>query len=66
MKTGNGNVVEELLPLVLTVPEAGKALRIGKNSAYELVRCGKLRCIRVGRAIKIPRSAIYDFLNAAN
>lgn len=52
------------LPLVLTVAEAGEALRIGRTAAYEIVRCGKLQSIRVGRTIRVPRDAITEFLRA--
>lgn len=52
------------LPLVLTVAEAGEALRIGRTAAYSIVRCGKLRSIRVGRTIRVPRDAIAEFLRA--
>ena len=31
----------EDLPLTLTVEEAGQILRVGRNTAYDLVRCGK-------------------------
>lgn len=50
------------LPLALTVPEAANALRIGRNTAYQLVRCGKLQCIKVGRQLRIPKAAIQDYL----
>lgn len=52
------------LPLVLTVAEAGEALRIGRTAAYEIVRCGKLRSVRVGKTIRVPRDAIFDFLKS--
>lgn len=52
----------EQLPLALTVAEAAEALRIGRCAAYDLVRCGKLRCIHIGRRIRIPRDAIQEFL----
>lgn len=52
------------LPLVLTVAEAGEALRIGRTAAYEIVRCGKLRSGRVGKTIRVPRDAIFDFLKS--
>ena len=52
------------LPLVLTVAEAGEALRIGRTAAYSIVRCGKLRSVRVGRTIRVPRDAIAEFLRA--
>lgn len=52
------------LPLVLTVAEAGEALRIGRTAAYEIVRSGKLRSVRVGKTIRVPRDAIFDFLKS--
>ena len=56
--------VEEDLPLTLTVVEAASVLRIGRTSAYKLIRCGRLRCIRCGKVIRIPREAIFEFLNS--
>lgn len=50
------------LPLVLSVIETSKVLGIGKNSAYELVRSGKIRSVRVGHQIRIPKDALIDFL----
>lgn len=55
----------EALPLVLTVPEAAKQLRVGIGRCYELTRCGRLRNIRVGKRILIPRAAIFEFLGVA-
>lgn len=52
------------LPLTLTVVEAATALRIGRSSAYNLVRSGRLRSIRCGKVIRIPREAIFEFLNS--
>ena len=51
------------LPLTLTVEEAGQILRVGRNTAYELVRCGKLPSVRVGKQIRIPRQALLDYLS---
>lgn len=50
------------LPLVLTVPEAAEALRIGRNTAYNLVRCKKLRSIRVGKQLRVPKAALLEYL----
>ena len=47
----------------LTVEEAGQILRVGRNTAYELVRCGKLPSVRVGKQIRIPRQALLDYLS---
>lgn len=50
------------IPLVFTVPEAAKQLRIGIGRCYELARCGRLRSIKIGKRILIPRTAIFEFL----
>lgn len=56
------NDTREALPLVLTVPEAAEKLRIGLGRCYELARCGRLRSIKIGKRILIPRAAIFEFL----
>ncbi|MBQ8959871.1 MAG: excisionase family DNA-binding protein [Ruminococcus sp.] len=48
-------------PDVLTVPEAAKLLRIGKDQAYELVKNGSLGAIRFGKKFIIPKPALVDF-----
>ena len=53
----------EDLPLTLTVEEAGQILRVGRNTAYELVRCGKLPSVRVGKQSRISRQALLDYLS---
>ena len=37
-------------------------LDIGRNTAYELVRSGKIRSIRIGRQLRIPKDALQDYL----
>ena len=53
---------EENLPATLTVPEVSEFLRIGRNSAYQLIRCGKIRSLKIGRQLRIPRQALLDYL----
>ena len=48
-------------PDVLTVPEAAKLLRIGKNQAYELVKNGRLGAIKLGKKIIVPKLSLIDF-----
>lgn len=50
------------VPVMLTVPELAELLRVGRNAAYDLVRCGAIRSIRIGHKIRIPRQAVCDFL----
>jgi excisionase family DNA binding protein len=52
----------ELLPLTLKVDELMPILGIGRNTAYELVRSGQIRSIRIGRKIRVPRDAVAEFL----
>lgn len=58
--------MDEKLLLVLTVKEVAKLLGISRNTAYRLVRSKKLRSIRVGRQIRVPRSALEEYLNGGN
>lgn len=51
------------LPLVMRVEDLMPVLQIGRNSAYELVRSGQIRSIRIGKAIRIPREAVLDFIS---
>ena len=37
---------------------------MGRNTAYDLVRCGKLRSIKVGKQIRIPKQALLDYLGS--
>ena len=50
------------LPMTLRVEELMPILGIGRNTAYELIRSGKIRSIRIGRQIRIPRDALLEFL----
>lgn len=47
-----------------TVPEVAKLLRVARMTVYRLVDRDELASIRVGRGIRIPRSAVVRFLNA--
>ena len=50
----------------LTVQQLAEVLQIGRNAAYELVNTGQIRSIRIGHSIRIPWSALMDFLNCAD
>ncbi|WP_455582387.1 helix-turn-helix domain-containing protein [Dysosmobacter sp.] len=50
------------LPLTLTIEEAGQVLQVGRNTAYDLVRSGQLRSIKVGKQIRIPKQAMLEYL----
>lgn len=50
------------LPLAMTISDVSKVLGIGKNTAYDLVRGGVIKSVRVGRQIRVPKSAFLEFL----
>ena len=50
------------LPVTLRVEELMPILGIGRNTVYALVRSGRLRSIRVGRQVRIPKNALIEFL----
>ncbi len=45
-------------PMLLTVSEAAKLLRISRGLAYELVRQERIPFIRLGRRILVPRQGL--------
>ena len=53
-------------PEVMTVMEAAKILRLGKNKAYDLVNSGRLSSIKVGGKIIIPKMCLVAFLTDSN
>ena len=50
------------LPVTLRVEDLIPILGIGCNTAYELIRSGQIRSVRIGRQIRIPRDALLEFL----
>jgi excisionase family DNA binding protein len=52
-------------PDVLTVQEVRKILRIGRNQAYALIASGRVRSCRIGGAIRVPRSALEQFVEGS-
>ena len=48
--------------LVITVPEAGRMLGIGRNSAYEAARRGEIPVIRIGKLLRVPWHALERML----
>ena len=54
------------LPLTLRVENLMPILDIGRNTAYELVRCGTIRSIRIGKQLRIPKDALVEYLSDEN
>lgn len=47
---------------VYTVEEIASHLGTHHNNVYRMLQRGDLRCVRVGRNIRVPASALDDFL----
>ncbi len=47
---------------VLTVDDVAQALRIGRNSAYRLVRTGKIKSRRVGKKYRVPKAYLIEYV----
>lgn len=47
---------------VLVIEDIMKILKIGRNSAYKLVNSGKIKSLKVGRNIRIPKGFLLDYL----
>jgi len=69
LEGGRANVSERAgsvsfgeLPLVLTVDEARRVLRIGRRQLYQAIARRDVHTLKVGRSIRIPRSSIEAWL----
>lgn len=49
-------------PILLTVAEAARRLRLGRTMVYELLASGALRSVRIGRARRVPIGALDEFV----
>ena len=56
----------EDLPLVLRVEDLMPILGIGRNTAYELVRCGAICSVRIGKQLRITKQALLNYLEPNN
>jgi excisionase family DNA binding protein len=50
-------------PVVMTVPEAGKKLGLGRDASYAAARKGEIPVVRFGRLLRVPVSAFDRLLD---
>jgi len=48
--------------LLLTVPEAGRALAISRSKMYDLLNSGHLASVHIGRSRRVRVSDVEDFV----
>jgi len=51
-----------LLPEMLTVAQAAAVLRIHPMTAYKMTSNGTIPCVRLGRLIRVPKSALIQMI----
>jgi len=62
MKRGYINNMFEEYPDIITVEQLQKILKIGRNTAYKLLKNNTIKSIRIGKIHKIPKSNIIEYL----
>jgi len=50
---------------VLTVPEAGAQLGLGRNASYDAAKRGDIPTIKLGELLRVPKLAIERMLDAS-
>ncbi|BCJ55091.1 excisionase [Actinoplanes sp. NBRC 14428] len=45
------------------IPEAARLLSLSRSVIYELIRSGRLRTVKQGRARLVPESAITEYVS---
>lgn len=53
----------EQLPLFLTVEELAETLKVGRTTAYELVRSEKIPSYRAGTQYRIPKESLQNLFS---
>ena len=50
------------MPTVLTIRDLCSVLQIGKNTAYDLVNSGQIKCLRIKNRIRIPKQFLIEYI----
>jgi excisionase family DNA binding protein len=56
-------MANDILPAMMTVPEAGKYLGISRWAAYQAAAKGELPTIRIGKLLRVPVRALETMLD---
>lgn len=49
-------------PLVYSVEDAGRLLRLSRATAYAMAKNGSIPTVRFGRSVRVPRKALEALL----
>lgn len=50
-------------PLLLSIPEVARTLRLGRTKVYELIATSGLPTVRFGRSIRVPLAKLQEWLD---
>ncbi len=53
----------ENYPDVVSVAQLCEMLKIGKDKAYELLRDGIIKSVKIGKKFIIPKKSVVEFLS---
>lgn len=48
---------------LITIDELCEILMIGKNTAYQLLKSGKIKSFKINRIWKIPRNSVDEYIH---
>lgn len=51
-------------PKLMKVSEVAAELRLSRMTIYRLIRAGDLASVRVGRSLRVPRTAVEEILRS--
>jgi excisionase family DNA binding protein len=56
------DTTQTIEPVLLTPREVMSLLNISRTTFFKLIAAGELKSVRIGRAVRIPREAVDDFV----
>ncbi len=54
----------DIEPILLTIPDAARALAIGRTTLYELIGQRRIEAVHIGRCVRVPVEALRAFVEA--
>ena len=49
-------------PILYTVQEVADSLRVHKRTAYNLIKNGELKAVKIGTQWRVPEGALFEFI----